>query len=87
MSYYAQSRLAKDETLFDRVAACAASEQIPNPQGWAWSLVWQFSAQPGWADAYSYAIATGVENPGREESVISDGQILAAVQALNSQVG
>lgn len=87
MSYYAQSRLAKDEALFDRVTACAASEQIPNPQGWSWSLVWQFSAQPGWADAYSYALDTGVQDPGRVEAVISDGQILAAVQALNGREG
>ncbi len=87
MSYYAQSRLAKDEALFDRVTACAAQEQIPNPQGWAWSLVWQFSAQPGWADACSYALAAGVEHPGRDEAVIGDKQILSAVQALNRTKG
>ena len=40
------------------------------------------AASPGFADAYEYALNTDVERPGNDPAVITDGQILAAVQAL-----
>jgi hypothetical protein len=40
------------------------------------------AAAPGFADAYASAVAGGVPAPGRDPSVISDAQILSAIQAL-----
>ena len=34
------------------------------------------------ADAYSYAVATDVPNPGKDEAVVTDANILAAVEAI-----
>ncbi len=82
MSYYTQSLLAQDTDLASRVTACAALEQIPSPDGWAYSHNWQLSAQPGWDAAYASAIAGGIEHPGRDEGVIPDAWILTAVQQI-----
>ena len=38
-------------------------------------------ARADWADAYTYAVETGVDSPGDNPGVINDGMILAAVQA------
>lgn len=82
MSYLTQADLADDGDLRRRVTACAASERIPEPESFAYSLRWELSAEPGWDAAYAYAIGQGVENPGAVESVISDEMILSAVQAI-----
>jgi len=84
MSYYDVSLLAADGDFISRTTACAATEGIAEPNQWAIEHQWEMAATPGFGDKYSYAIATGVENPGRNESVISDGDILSAVQALNT---
>ena len=49
---------------------------------WAQQQPWALSAQPGWDAAYASAIAAKNPAPGADEAVISDGMILAAVQAL-----
>lgn len=49
---------------------------------WTHERLWRFAAQPGFGDAYAYAVATGVPRPGNDPSVITDGQLLAAVQAV-----
>lgn len=82
MSYSTQAQMARDNALLLRVTACAADENIPNPESWAWAHQWQLSSQPGWDAAYAYALASESENPGDEAGVITDGMILAAVQAL-----
>lgn len=83
MGYYEQSLLSQDADFYNRVAACAATEvDTDNPTSWASNNLWDVAAAPGFADAYSSAIAGNVENPGRDPSVISDDQILAAVQAV-----
>lgn len=89
MSYAAQSVLANDEDFIDRCGACAAVEihaLVPgtptHPLGWAREKSWYLAAAPGFADAYEYALNTGNERPGADGAVITDGQILAAVQAL-----
>lgn len=80
MGYYDGAVLADDEDFWKRVAFCAQLEGL----GWDWGLEHrrEVAASPGFADAYAYALATGVENPGRDEGVISDAQILAAVQSI-----
>jgi hypothetical protein len=72
----------------DRVAACAGVEvpKTHQPTQWANDHIWWISAAPGFADAYEYALNTGVENPGNDPAVITDAQILAAVQALITEL-
>lgn len=82
MSYYTQALLAQDQDIILRCTAAAAREGIPDPAYWAQTRLWQLSAQPGWDDAYASALASKVENPGRDEGVITDHMILSAVQAL-----
>lgn len=82
MSYKTQALLAADSGILYRVAACAASEDIEEPVGWAFSRAWQLSAQPGWVQAYKYAIDSGGDEPGANEGAITDSMILSAVQSL-----
>lgn len=83
MSYFDQSALARDSDFTLRIAACVSNEDpAVNPPQWATEHQWQIAAAPGFADAYSSAVAGDVENPGRDPSVISDAQILSAVQAV-----
>lgn len=84
MSYKTQAALSQDSTLFNRISACAALEKITDPVTWAYNNKWEFSAQPGWDAAYAYALAAHPgSQPGDDESVITDGMILSAVQAIN----
>lgn len=85
MSYRTMATMARDNNLLDRVAACAATQHDLDPLRWAAERAWQLAAQPGWDAAYEYALAAGNENPGGDNSVVSDGMILAAVQALRQQ--
>ena len=84
MSYQAQAQLSNDADFTNRVAACAAVEvDTPDqPTAWARDNIWRIAAAPGFADKYEYALNTDVENPGADPAVITDGDILAAVQAL-----
>ncbi len=86
MSYFDQATLSIDPDFLFRVAAAAAVEVDlaldEQPIVWANNHVWLVAAAPGFADAYSSAIVNGVPNPGRDPAVISDGQILSAIQAL-----
>lgn len=84
MSYSAQAELSMDVDFRNRIASCAAVE-IPHthqPVQWAQDHIWWIAAAPGFADAYTYALANGVERPGNDPSVITDAQLLAAVQAV-----
>jgi hypothetical protein len=85
MALWDQSMLARDGDFNLRIAACVSNENSDvDPLQWAAEHQWGIAAAPGFADAYSSAVAADVENPGRDPSVISDAQILAAVQALAS---
>ncbi len=44
--------------------------------------MWRIVANGPIADAYSYAVATNVPNPGKDEAVVTDANILAAVTAI-----
>jgi hypothetical protein len=86
MAFWDISQLAADNDFIQRTRACVASEGEPDPVGWSNDHMWQMAGTPGFGDKYSYAINTGVENPGRNESVITDGDILSAVQAIQAGV-
>ena len=84
MAYWDLTQLSGDSDFSSRVAACYADETggIDDPYAWAFSHAWQVATSPGFADAYASAVAGDVPNPGRDPSVISDAQILSAVQPL-----
>lgn len=85
MSYWDQALAARDADLIARCVAAAASEQIKNPAYWVDTRRHQLAAQPGWGDAYASAQAAGREHPGRDASVITDSDILAAIQAIRNE--
>ena len=82
MSYRTQAVLADDPQLAIRITACAAREGEQEPYRFAIENKWKLSAQPGWDEAYSYALDTGVTDVGNNEGVINDAMILSAVQAI-----
>lgn len=88
MSYASIRDLATDGSLMGRITAAAASEGIDNPESWVAQRMWKFAAQPTWGDKWQYAKDTATPNvnpdSGARTDVISDGDILAAVQALNT---
>jgi hypothetical protein len=87
MAYYDLAQLADDDDFKDRIGAAAQTEGRIGPgsgavEQWVADHRWELAASPGFADAYASAIAGYVPNPGRDPSVISDAQILSAVQAI-----
>lgn len=81
--YASIATMAADDDLRRRVTACAAQLGEPAPELWALSNRWEWAAQPGWAEAYDYAVAAGNARPGWDGAVITDGMILAGVTTLN----
>ena len=84
MAYYDVSLLSADNDFIFRTRACVATEGVDDPVQWSDAHMWEMAATPSFGDKYSYAIATGVQHPGRVESVISDADILSAVQAIGT---
>ena len=84
MTYYTQALLAHDTELMLRATACASAELIAAPEAWVGERAWELSASPGWDAAYSAAFEAGVENPGRDGTVVTDEMIRAAVLRLKS---
>ena len=91
MSFSDVAALAVDRDFRDRIAACYSQEQEPVVNGvhpLTWTDLYQFNiaGSPGFGDAYASALAGGVPDPGKDPSVISDAQILGAVQALITEL-
>lgn len=84
MGYLSVAQMADDSDLLSRVTACAAVEGEAQPALWTQRHKWAIAAQPGWGDAWQYAIDTGVVDIGKSSTVITDAAILSAVQAINS---
>jgi hypothetical protein len=88
MTYRAIVEMARSVSLQQRCAAAAAEQGVTSPDQWVTMRIWQFAASPGWADKWQYATdeITINQQPdlGIRDDVISDGDILAAVQALNA---
>jgi hypothetical protein len=85
MSYLTQSAIASSFSMVDRVAQCAAEQEIENPDSWAQvnSRIW--AAAPGWDAAWESSLVAHPEedyDPGTDEAVITDGQILSQVQSM-----
>lgn len=80
MSYSTLAQLAKDVHFRDRVTACAALQGITQADKWAEDNRWAMAASPGFDEAYAYAVTFANPAPGKDVAVISDEQILSAVQ-------
>lgn len=93
MTYLTMTDIANSHTLQQRIQACAAQEaaaaDVYLPGGTAtWTLnnMLTLAATPGWDDKWAYAKDTATVNvnpdTGARDDVISDADIVAAVQPL-----
>jgi hypothetical protein len=86
MTYSAVADMTQSLSLTQRVAAAAAAEGEVVPSRWATENIWAVVSQPGWDEAWTYALdnETLDDNPdtGARPGVINDDMILAAVQAV-----
>jgi hypothetical protein len=86
MAYYDVYLLRNDSDFLARSAACYTSETPlgtgEDPGQWSQQHAWDLAGSPTFGDKYASALAGGVPDPGRDESVISDPEILSAVQAI-----
>ena len=89
MAYSDVAALAADPDFRLRTIAAHATETFGDPtkaysEIWQRDHAWEIAAAPGFGDAYASALAANIERPGNDQSVISDDQILGAVQAIMS---
>ena len=84
MTYNHIADAAQDSDLRRRVAACFAQNTTgtEQPEALASVHMWRIAADATIADAYAYGVDTDVPNPGRDEAVVTDAAILAAVDAI-----
>lgn len=84
MSYNHIADAAQDSDLRRRVAACFAQQTTgtEQPEALASVHMWRIAADSDIADAYAYAVDTDVPSPGKDEAVVTDANILAAVTAI-----
>lgn len=96
-SYLTIAAVAVDGLMNQRVLACATQQAhlgnvpgIVDPPLWVTTNAYVWAASPGWAEAWDYARQTNWDDatyqPGRDPAVITDGMILATVQALGAEV-
>ncbi len=81
MSFATISQASNDEHLGQRTRAAYAAEGVDNPDPAWYAMRWAIAADPSVAGPYASAVASGIPNPGADESVITDGMLTAAVQA------
>lgn len=86
---WAVDAMSADESLQGRVRASLAKESaagsipaVPDVALAAWQKRYEVAAAPGWAGAWLSALAGSVPDPGSDNSVVTDGQIAAQVQAV-----
>lgn len=81
-TYWGIVQVQESPSLRARITACAAQEGIADPEPWVHETRWEWAAAPGWAAAYESALVSGNPDPGAAPDVITDGMILAQVQAM-----
>ena len=85
MSYATIHACATDTAFTNRLTSCCAQEAVPpDPASAAMNLRYDVASKPDIEAAYASALAGGNPNPGGDESVITDGMILSAVQSLDT---
>jgi hypothetical protein len=89
-AYLAISQIAADEAMNNRVRACVTQQDhlgaidinSAAPAFWAADNAYLWASSPTWGEKWDYALSTGNDNPGADAAVITDGDILATIQAL-----
>ena len=81
MSYSTVNRCANDASFQGRVTACCAQEGQTDPMGAMFAVRWPVAGASDIEAAYASALAANNPDPGGDESVITDQQILSNVQA------
>lgn len=91
MTYFTQSQIATNGTMYGRVTQAAAEEGIPAAESWTFATRHYWAAAPGWDDAWDSALASHPDDPtydpAADEAVITDGMILSQVQSMNTEQG
>lgn len=90
MSYSTINAINKSPSLMDRCVAAVASEvsagNTPGDSrlapGWVTQRSWDLASTPGWAAKWESAEAGGIADPGANEGVITDLDILSRIQSL-----
>ena len=95
MSYLTQNEIAENASMRNRIAQAATSEDLGDFEGGAdaWTSTYRrvWAAAPGWDAAWeSYKAShpddgdpdTPPADPGADEAVITDSQILSQIQAM-----
>jgi hypothetical protein len=86
VSYLTQDEIASNRNMLNRVAQAAAQESVSgDPDRWTYENRRTWAAAPGWSEAWESAKVTHPEedyDPGEDEGVITDGQILSQVQSM-----
>lgn len=81
MSYSSIFANANDQAFLGRLTAAAAQEGRTDPPSAAYALRWPVCSSSDIEAAYASALAAGNPDPGGDPAVITDQQILSAVQA------
>jgi hypothetical protein len=81
MSYSTIFRSANDQALRGRVTAACAQEGAVDPNLALQAVIWPVCSASDVEAAYASALASDNPDPGGDETVITDGMILANVQA------
>ena len=81
MSYSTINHCANDPSFLGRLTACVADEGDEDPTVGVGRLRWIVASADDIEAAYASALAASNPDPGGDESVITDGMILSAVQA------
>ena len=81
MSYSSIYACVNDESFLGRLQACIADEGAADPAAELPRLRWVVASADDIEAAYASALAADNPDPGGDESVITDGMILSAVQA------
>lgn len=84
MAYSDIALLSSDNDFINRIRACSSTEGELDPIQWTADHIWQMSSAPGFGEAYASAILNNINRPGNDQSVISDSQILSAVQSIRA---
>jgi hypothetical protein len=91
MSYLTQNEIASNKAMLDRTAQAVAQEGVsPDADRWTYEHRRTWASAPGWDAAWESAKVSHPEpeyDPGEDESVITDAQILSQIQAMTAPPG
>lgn len=82
MSYNDIAAIAVNDSFRNRVTAAFAAEGRAYPEVDAQDNRWRIASAPGFGEKWAAAVAANNPNPGRDEEVITDGDILSIVQQV-----